>query len=214
MTFPTTSAQIAANYLEMLTGLLGNLDLQAVLRVGTRLQHVRDAGGTIYIAGNGGSAATSSHWANDLGKAARRSGARPIRVVSLGDHLSWVSALANDEGYGRIFAGQLENLAKPGDLLVIMSASGNSQNLVEAVQTARAMGASTVGFLGFDGGTLKSLVDDHVWVPTPKGAYGPVEDVHHVVCHVLATCLAAGPIEIESAAVGASSFSSSDAPRS
>jgi D-sedoheptulose 7-phosphate isomerase len=115
----------------------------------------------------------------------------------LGDHLSWVSALANDEGFERIYAGQLENLARPGDLLVVISASGNSRNLVAAVCTARALGAATLGFLGFDGGALKSLVDDYVLVPTPQGAYGPVEDVHHVICHLVATCLAAGPIHAE-----------------
>jgi D-sedoheptulose 7-phosphate isomerase len=195
MSANTTAAHTGASYLRLLQGLLQNLDLAAVLRVGARLQQVRDAGGTIYIAGNGGSAATSSHWANDLGKAARRPGANPIRVVSLGDHLSWVSALANDEGFERIFSGQLENLARPGDLLVVLSASGNSRNLIEAVRTARSLRVSTVGFVGFDGGALKGLVDDHVWVPTAKGAYGPVEDVHHVVCHVLATCLASGAIE-------------------
>jgi D-sedoheptulose 7-phosphate isomerase len=192
-----SAADTAKNYLLMLEALLKTLDLPAVLRIGARLQQIRDAGGTIYIAGNGGSAATSSHWANDLGKGARREGANPIRVVSLGDHLSWVSALANDEGFERIYAGQLENLARPGDLLVVISASGNSRNLVAAVCTARALGAATLGFLGFDGGALKSLVDDYVLVPTPQGAYGPVEDVHHVICHLVATCLAAGPIHAE-----------------
>jgi D-sedoheptulose 7-phosphate isomerase len=209
-----TATRIATNYLEMLRGLLDNLDLEAVLRVGVRLRHVRDAGGTIYIAGNGGSAATSSHWANDLGKPRRRSNARPIRVVSLGDHLSWVSALANDEGYERVFAGQLENLARPGDLLVVISASGNSQNLIQAVRTARSLGASSVGFLGFDGGALKSLVDDHVWVPSPTGAYGPVEDMHHVICHVLATCLSAGAVEtVETEPAVSSTVTPSEAPR-
>jgi D-sedoheptulose 7-phosphate isomerase len=193
----SNAAATGANYLELVQGLVRNLDLKAVLRVGARLQQVRDSGATIYVAGNGGSAATSSHWANDLGKAARRSGANPIRVVSLGDHLSWVSALANDEGFERIFAGQLENLARPGDLLVVISASGNSPNLIEAVQTARSLGMSTVGFLGFDGGALRSLVDDQVWVQSPKGLYGPVEDVHHIICHVLATCLASGVVQAE-----------------
>jgi D-sedoheptulose 7-phosphate isomerase len=206
-----TAADTATNYLLMLQALLKTLDLPAVLRIGARLQQIRDAGGTIYIAGNGGSAATSSHWANDLGKAARRQGANPIRVVSLGDHLSWVSALANDEGFERIFAGQLENLARPGDVLVVISASGNSRNLVEAVCTARGLGATTLGFLGFEGGVLKTLVDDHVLVETPIGAYGPVEDVHHVICHLLATCLAAGPIhpEVSPAAVAASDITRS-----
>jgi D-sedoheptulose 7-phosphate isomerase len=80
---------------------------------------------------------------------------------------------------------------------VVISASGNSPNLIEAVQTARSLGMSTVGFLGFDGGALRSLVDDQVWVQSPKGLYGPVEDVHHIICHVLATCLASGVVQAE-----------------
>jgi D-sedoheptulose 7-phosphate isomerase len=188
----------AAHYIGMLQGLLQQLDVSAVIRIAARLQQVRDARGTIYVAGNGGSAATSSHWANDLGKATRRPDANPVRVVSLGDHLSWVSALANDEGYHRIFAGQLENLMRPEDVLVVISASGNSPNLVEAVRTARSIGATALGFLGFDGGALKPLLDDYIWVATPRGAYGPVEDVHHAVCHMLAACLASGPVQQES----------------
>ena len=179
-----------AEYLQVLQTMLNDLDSAVVLRVGACLQRARETGGTIYLAGNGGSAATASHWANDLGKATKHSGARPIRVVSLGDHLSWLTALANDEGYHRVFSGQLENLAQPGDVLIVFSASGNSPNLIEAVRAARANGALTVAFLGFDGGALKSLVDEYVWLPTPKGAYGPVEDVHMVVCHLLTTCLA------------------------
>jgi D-sedoheptulose 7-phosphate isomerase len=190
-----------SDYLRLIHTILGDLDSAAVVRVAAVLQRARDTGGTIYLAGNGGSAATASHWANDLGKATKSPGAKPIRVISLGDHLSWLTALANDEGYDRVFSGQLENLAQPGDVLVVISASGNSPNLVEAVRTARASGALTIGFLGFDGGVLKSLVDEYVWLPTPKGAYGPVEDAHMVVCHLLTTCLASRRVQM--ATVGA-----------
>lgn len=188
----TEARRAASGYLQLVDRVLRDLDMSAVLRVHARLQRARDAGGTIYLAGNGGSAATASHWANDLGKATKCSGAKPIRVMSLSDHVSWLTALGNDEGYARIFAGQLENFVAPGDVLVVLSASGHSPNLVEAVRTAQSLGAVTVGFLGFDGGVLKSLVDDYVWLPTPKGAYGPVEDGHLVVCHLLTTCLAHG----------------------
>jgi D-sedoheptulose 7-phosphate isomerase len=115
-----------------------------------------------------------------------------VRVVALSDHLSWLTALANDDGYERVFAGQLENLVEAGDVLVVFSASGNSPNLVQAVLTAKARGAVALALLGFDGGTVKGLVHDCVWLPTPKGAYGPVEDAHLVVCHLLTTCLASG----------------------
>jgi D-sedoheptulose 7-phosphate isomerase len=180
----------ATDYVTGVASLLTALDLPAVMRVGARLQDIRQAGGTIFLAGNGGSAATASHWANDLAKATRRADLPPVRVISLGDQLAWLTALANDEGFTRVFAGQLENLVQPADALVVLSASGNSPNLIEAVRVARAHHAWTLALLGFDGGTLKSIVDDAVWVPTPHGAYGPVEDLHAIVCHILTACLA------------------------
>jgi D-sedoheptulose 7-phosphate isomerase len=100
-----------------------------------------------------------------------------------------LTALANDEGYDRVFAGQLENFARRDDLLIVITASGNSPNLVRAVEFARSKGLKTIGFLGFDGGLLKDMVDDLVWVKTEKGQYELVEDAHMVVCHVLATSL-------------------------
>jgi D-sedoheptulose 7-phosphate isomerase len=193
------------DYLQLLNTILEHLDHGAVLRVGACLQRARDAGATIFLAGNGGSAATASHWANDLGKATRYTGARPIRVISLSDHTSWLTALANDEGYERVFSGQLGNFAQPGDVLVVLSASGNSPNLVEAVRTAREHGVMTVAFLGFDGGILKPLVDECVWLPTPKGTYGPVEDVHSIVCHLLTTCLASRQVQLETLGAAAAS---------
>jgi D-sedoheptulose 7-phosphate isomerase len=100
-----------------------------------------------------------------------------------------LTALANDEGYDRVFAGQLENFARRDDLLIVITASGNSPNLVRAVEFARSKGLKTIGFLGFDGGLLKDMVDDLVWVKTEKGQYELVEDAHMVVCHVLTTSL-------------------------
>ena len=155
-----------------------------------RLRALRDRGGTVYVAGNGGSAATAAHWANDLIKAARRSGGPPIRAIALGDNVAAVTALANDEGYEHVFSGQLETLGRPDDLLVVISASGNSPNLVRAVEMARCRGIGTVGLLGFDGGLLKSMVDIAVWVQTKKGAYELAEDCHSAICHALARCLA------------------------
>ncbi len=143
----------------------------------------------IYIAGNGGSAATASHWVNDLNKATKEDGQPAMRVMSLSDNISWLTALANDEGYERVFAGQLENFARPGDVLIVISASGNSPNLLEAVEVARRNELLTIGFLGFDGGALKDRVDDYLWLPTEKGAYGLVESGHSFLCHLLTTCV-------------------------
>jgi D-sedoheptulose 7-phosphate isomerase len=168
---------------------MNELDLEAVQRVVQIFRDVRDQRGTIYIAGNGGSASTASHWVNDLGKATKRSGRPPIRVMSLSDNTSWFSALGNDEGYDRVFSGQLENFANPGDLLVCISASGNSPNLIQAVEVACRRKVKTVALLGFDGGALKDLVDEAIVVKSPKGAYELVEDAHSILCHAVTRCL-------------------------
>jgi D-sedoheptulose 7-phosphate isomerase len=114
-----------------------------------------------------------------------------MKAMCLSDNTSWLSALSNDEGYERAFSGQLENFAAPGDVLVCISASGNSPNLVRAVDLAREREVTTVGLLGFDGGVLKRLVDLAVCVTTEKGAYELVEDVHSVICHAITRCLVA-----------------------
>ena len=181
--------QIATEYLGNFEALLHNIDLTSVERIVQRLRLARDTGATIYIAGNGGSAATASHWVNDLGKATKLSGRAPMRVMSLNDNVSWLTALANDEGYERVFAGQLENFAQPGDVLIVISASGNSTNLVRAVELAHKSDICTIGFLGFDGGVLKNSVDECLWLPTEKGAYGLVEAGHGLLCHLLTICL-------------------------
>ncbi len=163
----------------------------AVQRVVEIFRDARDRGAFIYIAGNGGSSATASHWVNDLGKATKRSGRRPMRVMNLSDNVSWFSALSNDEGYERSFAGQLENFASPGDVLTCISASGNSPNLVKAVELARGLGVTCVALVGFDGGALRNLADEIVCVCTEKGAYELVEDVHSAICHAITRCLVA-----------------------
>jgi D-sedoheptulose 7-phosphate isomerase len=182
--------QIAAEHLRALRTLLSDLDLGMVERIVEHLRSARDSAGTVYVAGNGGSAATASHWVNDLGKATKRSGHRPMRVMCLSDSSPWLTALANDEGYDEVFSGQLENFAQDGDVLVVISASGNSPNLVRAVEVADECGALTIGFRGFDGGALKNVVDEYVWLPTERGAYELVEDGHAVLCHILTSCLA------------------------
>ncbi len=187
---PSAAGLIAA-YVDRFTDLLRAMDDAAVARVVTTLARARDEHRTVFIAGNGGSAATASHFANDLGKAVKQSGRTPVRVMSLSDNASWLTALANDEGYERVFSGQLENFAGEGDVLVVISASGNSPNLVRAVELARSRGMRTVGFLGFDGGALLSLVDEPVLVETEQGQYGLVETAHSLICDVVTACLIA-----------------------
>jgi D-sedoheptulose 7-phosphate isomerase len=181
--------KIATDYFQSFEMLLRDVDLNALDRVVKRLQSARDTGAMVYIAGNGGSAATASHWVNDLGKATKCAGQPSLRVMSLSDNTSWLTALANDEGYDVVFSGQLENFAQPGDVLIAISASGNSPNLLRAVELARQRSVFTIGFLGFDGGLLKNEVDEYLWLPTEKGAYGLVESAHALLCHVITTCL-------------------------
>lgn len=180
---------VSRHYIENFKLLLDHVDLAAVERVVDLLREARDDGATVYIAGNGGSAATATHMVNDLGKATKRSGRRAMRVLCLSDNVSWLTALANDEGYERAFSGQMENFASEGDVLVVISASGNSPNLLDAVQLARHRGVRTVALLGFDGGRLRDRVDEHVLIETEIGAYGPVESAHSVVCDMVTTCL-------------------------
>jgi D-sedoheptulose 7-phosphate isomerase len=182
---------VVTGYVASLTDYIGRLDVDAMLRIVERLRAARDGGAQVFIAGNGGSAATATHWVNDLGKATQKSGRTRFRVIGLADNISWFSALANDEGYERVFAGQLENLARPGDVLAVISASGNSPNLVRAVEHARASGMTSIAFLGFDGGRLLDLVDEAFWVRTPPGEYGLVESMHSVACDIVTTCLIA-----------------------
>jgi len=171
----------------MLTEVQGS----AVERIVDIFREARDRGSFIYIAGNGGSSSTASHWVNDLGKATKRSRCPPLKVMCLSDNTSWFSAISNDEGYDRAFAGQLENFAMPGDVLACISASGNSPNLVRVVELARMRKLTSVALLGFDGGALRTLVDEMVCVSTEKGAYELVEDVHSVICHAVTRCLIA-----------------------
>jgi D-sedoheptulose 7-phosphate isomerase len=183
--------QAAVEYVWALEHLLRTIDLDSLERVVAQLSAARANGRTVYVAGNGGSSATASHWANDLGKATKRHGSPAMRVMSLTDNVPWLTALANDEGYERTFSGQLENFAREGDLLVVISASGNSPNLVEAVELGRAAGVVAVGLLGFDGGRLKGMVDHCLWLETDEGEYGLVESGHVVICDILTTCLIA-----------------------
>lgn len=182
---------VAGAYVAQFHQMLDTLDLEQVCRVAERIRIARDRGATVYIAGNGGSAATATHWVNDLGKATRRADVPPMRVMCLSDNVSWLTALANDEGYERVFVGQLENFAAPGDILAVISASGNSPNLLRAVEFANASGVSTVGLLGFDGGQLLDMVEYPVLVKSHVGMYGVVETMHALLADIVTACFLA-----------------------
>jgi D-sedoheptulose 7-phosphate isomerase len=182
---------IARTHLEELGALLAALDVGALARIAQRLREVRQRGGTVFVAGNGGSAATATHFAADLGKATKARHGTSLRAVSMTGNEAWLTALSNDEGYEHSFAGQLENFITKDDLLVLISASGNSPNLLAALEEAERRGAATAALVGFDGGRLKERVGDYLHVPTERGEYELVEDVHGVACHTLVKTLAA-----------------------
>jgi len=188
---PESATAVISTHFANVRRVLTHVPVRAVQRIVDIFRDARERGSFIYIAGNGGSSSTASHWVNDLGKATKRSGRRPLKAMCLSDNVSWFSALSNDEGYERSFAGQLENFATPGDVLACISASGNSPNLVRAVEVARLAKVTTVGLLGFDGGALKRLVDEALCVETEKGMYELVEDVHAAICHAVTRCLIA-----------------------
>ena len=182
--------KIAGSYLEYVVQLVQAIDVSALEQVVNVLRSARERGASVYIMGNGGSASTASHFTNDLGKAAKNSGKSPISAFCLTDNVPWLTALANDEGYENVFTGQLDNHLRPGDVVIAISASGNSTNLVRAVDLAKSRGATTIGILGFDGGTLSKMVDVILLVSSQPGYYGPAEDVHMILQHVITTCLA------------------------
>jgi D-sedoheptulose 7-phosphate isomerase len=141
----------------------------------------------IFIMGNGGSAATASHFVCDLAKSTRRPGWPHFRVIGLTDNMAAFSAYANDDGYEEVFVKQLENLIRPDDVVIGISASGNSKNVLKAIELANHLSAKTIGFTGFDGGELMHLVNLNIHVPSTR--IGQVEDIHlmleHMICDAL-----------------------------
>lgn len=186
----TDAAQFAGAYLDYLCGLLSRLDRKAVAAFIEELELARRRQNTVFVVGNGGSAATASHMANDLGvgtRAAERG--RPFRVLALTDNVAAMTAIGNDDGYEHVFVHQLRIHYRPGDMLVAISASGNSSNVVAAAEWVKRQGGKVLGLVGFDGGALKRLCDVLIHAETPKGEYGPVEDVHMILDHLVYTWL-------------------------
>ena len=155
-------------------------DLQALYR---ELQRVRSEGRQLFVLGNGGSAASATHWACDFGKGATVPGQRRFRVQSLADHVAWHTALANDVAYVDALAEQLLNGVDQGDLVVLLSVSGDSENLVRACQAAQGAGALVVAIVGAARGRLATLADQAIVLASRD--YGVVEDLHMTINHVL-----------------------------
>jgi D-sedoheptulose 7-phosphate isomerase len=175
----------ARSYAQYISKLLQELDVESLEGLTKEIEEARVKQNTIFVIGNGGSAATASHMANDIGFGVHRHAEPTVKFMSLTDNVAVLTALANDVGYEQIFVRQLQLYFRPGDKLLVISASGNSPNLVIAAEWVRKQGGQVLGFLGFDGGKLKSLCNQSVIVKTPKGEYGPVEDIHMILDHLL-----------------------------
>jgi D-sedoheptulose 7-phosphate isomerase len=182
-------AEYAGRYALYLGNLLADLDCEAIARVGQILEDARRANRTIFILGNGGSASTASHFANDLGLGPRHNGGKAYRAISLADNVAFLTAAGNDIGYDLIFVEQLKTLMQPGDVVIAISASGNSPNVVRAVEYAKKRGGVTIGLTGFDGGTLRKIASENIHIGTPHGDYAPVEDIHLILGHLVASYL-------------------------
>jgi len=181
-------SEYSKSYLEYLTTVLNGISLTEIDNFVKILLEARERGSSIFFIGNGGSAATASHFANDIAIGSREY-QKPFRVISLCDNQAIITAIGNDDGYEKIFSQQLRVLLKKQDVVVSISASGNSPNLIHAINTAKIMGAISVGISAFDGGKMKELVDFSLHVPTEKGEYGPAEDAHMVLDHLVANYL-------------------------
>ncbi len=172
-------------YIEKLKKLLDSIEIDSIKGIIELLENTEKNKGVIYVIGNGGSAATASHMANDLNVGLKRRKIRKFNVVSLADNCSVGTAISNDIGFENLFYMQLEDVITHNDLLISISCSGDSPNIIKAVEYAKTMNAKIVGCTGFSGGKLKGLSDVSFHVDTEKGEYGLVEDLHMILDHII-----------------------------
>ena len=186
--FTKDPVAFAEAYLDYLTSVLKTIDTREIGQFIETLLDARERGATIFFIGNGGSTATASHFANDIA-IGTNSYEKPFRAVSLTDSNAIITAVGNDFGFEEIFVRQLRVLGRPGDVVVAISASGNSPNLIRAFDYAKSIGIKTVAITAFDGGKMKQIADEGVHVPTALKEYGPAEDAHMVLDHLVGAYL-------------------------
>jgi len=179
------------NYIDRLEQGLRAIDPTAIAEVVEVLESARVEERTLFIIGNGGSAATASHMANDLQKLASQGKAPAYRAIALTDNVPLITAWGNDEDYTAVFVRQLEALAHQGDVLIAITGSGNSPNIIRAMEWAKDEGLDTIALLGFDGGKARSIAD-HVLL-FAEDHYGRIEDAHMILEHMIANYLAEMP---------------------
>lgn len=175
-------------YILHLQEAISNISVHQVKRLTELLLEAYRNERQIFILGNGGSASTASHFACDLSKGTINGNGKRFRVLSLTDNVALMTAWANDSHYDSIFKEQLENLLEPGSVVIAISASGNSKNVLNAIEYAKSMDCITIGLTGFGGGELANIADECIIVNSDR--YGPVEDIHLMLEHMISNCIA------------------------
>ncbi len=177
------AAAFPAQYKSQLLQAIDSIDLAAVSEAVQILAAARDAQRTIFVCGNGGSASTASHFACDMIKGASFQRASRFRILALTDSMPTITAYSNDVSYDSVFVEQLRNFAQPGDVVIAISGSGNSPNVIQAIEYANSAGCHTIGLTGRDGGKLGTLAQLRLHVDAAH--MGRIEDGHLVICHML-----------------------------
>jgi len=176
MSFPT-------EYREKLLSTLSTIDTGRVAQAIEWMKEARDANRSLFVAGNGGSAATAAHFVCDMVKGASTGKNARFRIVALGQNLPTLTAYSNDLTYADALVEELKNFAQSGDLYMAISGSGNSPNVVRAMEYANSLGCRTLALTGRDGGKLSALANLAIHVHEPH--MGRIEDAHHVICHMI-----------------------------
>lgn len=178
----------AASYVDQLASAFSQVEVAVCNRLAASLNAARERKANIFLCGNGGSAANANHWANDLIYGAGKTGRGGVRAHSLAANTSVIMCLANDTGYENVFSGQLRVLASPGDVLIAMSGSGNSPNILRALEEAKNLGLETWAIVGYDGGKALQVAQNVIHFPINDMQIA--EDLQMVVCHEVTKILA------------------------
>jgi D-sedoheptulose 7-phosphate isomerase len=178
-------------YLSEIRQILVRLPVEDIREMVDRLEDARARGKQVFLFGNGGSASTASHLAVDFAKVTIADGKPRLKAIALTDNIAMISAWANDLSYDEVFSQQLQAHVEPGDVVIGISTSGTSPNVLNALRLARSMGAVTIGLTGRDGGQMNGVVD--LCIKVPDNRTGRIEDIHLMLGHVVTACLADKP---------------------
>jgi len=186
--FTKNPEKFADSYLNYIQSVLKKINREEIARFIETLLIARSKKATVFFIGNGGSAATASHFANDISIGSNEYD-EPFKAISLTDNVPIITAIGNDFGFEEIFVRQLRVLGQSGDVIVGISASGNSENLIKTFEYAKIIRMKTVAITAFDGGILKTISDEGIHVPTGINEFGPAEDAHMILDHLVGAYL-------------------------